>query len=196
MIEFVINDLFENISLNALQSIIKGAFLFGGYLIIKYIYFHLRSQKSHISFRKIVSKYLFVCYIMFVLYLVLFSREPGSRETVNLKFFGTYSESPRAQAYMFENILLLIPFGFLLPFLSKRLRTFTHALTLGALLSIIIEITQLITKRGYFQVDDIWLNTIGSGLGFVTAFILIEISKVIRTSKSNKRINTDKASLH
>lgn len=32
-------------------------------------------------------------------------------------------------------------------------------------LSLTIEITQLLTQRGHFQVDDILMNTIGAGVG-------------------------------
>lgn len=185
MIEFVISDLIENISLNARQSILFGAVILVSYLILKGIYFKVRNKKPNLCIYRIFSVYLFLCYIMFVLYMVLLSREAGTRETVNLKIFGTYSESPRAQAYMFENILLLIPFGFLLPYLSKRLSTFAHALSLGMLFSLVIEIIQYITKRGYFQIDDIWLNTIGAVLGFIAAILFEKIWVAIRTLKGS-----------
>lgn len=181
MIELVISDLVENISINAFRSVLIGGAVAVGYFITKGIYFKVRNQKPNLNIYKIISEYFFICYMMFVLYLVLLTREAGSRETVDLRFFGTYADSPRAQAYMFENILLLIPFGFFLPFLSRKLATFAHALSLGMLFSILIEITQFITKRGYFQVDDIWLNTIGSVLGFLGALLFERLLKAIRT---------------
>lgn len=183
MLEIVLKDLAETIRINALQSVINGAVLIGGYVILKAAYLYLNNKRPDMNLSNIAGKYIFACYIMYVLYLVLFSREPGSREGVNLELFGTYSESPRAQAYMVENILLLIPFGFLLPFLSRRLATFTSALTLGLIFSLIIETTQYITKRGYFQADDIWLNTVGAVIGFITAFTLMQVLRFLKSQK-------------
>ncbi len=84
MIEFVISDLIENISLNA-QSILFGAVVLVSYLILRGIYFKVRNKKPNLCIYRIFSVYLFLCYIVFVLYMVLLSREAGSRETVNLK---------------------------------------------------------------------------------------------------------------
>lgn len=175
MLAYVIEDLVVTIKLNGLQSIIGGMIFIVGYLFVKFLYWKVYGISKKSKGVNLLTKYLIVCYLIYVFYIVLYSREPGSRETVNLTFFGTYSASPRAQAYMFENILLFIPFGFLLPLLSKRLNRFTSTLILGMTFSLIIETLQFITQRGYFQLDDIWLNTVGSILGFCAAFGFLQV---------------------
>ena len=72
---------------------------------------------------------------------------------------------PHDNAYVIENILLFIPFGFLVPKMWKCLRRIPVCVFAGFCLSLTIEITQLLTQRGHFQVDDILMNTIGAGVG-------------------------------
>jgi glycopeptide antibiotics resistance protein len=59
------------------------------------------------------------------------------------------------------NILMLVPVGFLLPVLVKR-----HAVLYGILVSVCIEVFQLITGRGYFEVNDLIHNSLGIVLGY------------------------------
>lgn len=65
----------------------------------------------------------------------------------------------------FLSILCIIPFGFLVPKMWKCLRRIPVCVFAGFCLSLTIEITQLLTQRGHFQVDDILMNTIGAGVG-------------------------------
>lgn len=63
-----------------------------------------------------------------------------------------------------QNYVLFIPFGFLLCGAAKRPRT-PPILLLGLLLSLFIEVTQLLLRLGWFEVDDILHNTLGTLLG-------------------------------
>ena len=58
-----------------------------------------------------------------------------------------------------------IPFGILVPLKWKQLRNTFVCTFLGFCLSCVIEIMQLITERGHFQVDDILTNTLGALIG-------------------------------
>lgn len=63
------------------------------------------------------------------------------------------------------NIILFIPVGVLFPLTGdehKCVKTGFVALCF----SIIIEIIQLVSHRGYFEVDDLILNTLGAVMGF------------------------------
>lgn len=62
------------------------------------------------------------------------------------------------------NIILFFPFGFLIPLLWKTSGKLTVAI--GALISLFIETSQLLLKRGT-DVDDIILNTMGVMFGVV-----------------------------
>jgi glycopeptide antibiotics resistance protein len=96
--------------------------------------------------------------------ITIFEREPGSRTGISLTLFETLG-GPHDNAYVIENILLFIPFGFLVPKMWKCLRRIPVCVFAGFCLSLTIEITQLLTQRGHFQVDDILMNTIGAGVG-------------------------------
>lgn len=70
---------------------------------------------------------------------------------------------------IFGNIAIFIPFGFLIPSISRH-KTYTNffAVTAMALMfSGLIEVIQVLTKVGRFDVDDILLNTIGAMCGYV-----------------------------
>ena len=109
---------------------------------------------------------IFVIYMCFVVEITLFSREPGSRIGTSMKFFGTYAPNACAVSFMIENILLFLPFGILVAGVFKTFRKWYVMFPAGFLASLIIEEIQLITGRGYFQVDDIWLNGLGAILGW------------------------------
>lgn len=64
------------------------------------------------------------------------------------------------------NILMFVPVGVLVPLLNGW-RKWYKTVLIGFGLSIFIEITQLITKRGYFDPDDVILNVIGTLIGCV-----------------------------
>lgn len=66
----------------------------------------------------------------------------------------------------YRNIVLFIPFGLLFPLVFKNwMRWFT--IPVGALISAAIEYTQLVTGRGYCQLDDFVTNTAGAAIGFL-----------------------------
>ena len=63
------------------------------------------------------------------------------------------------------NIILFIPVGVLLPFTGLGNKCLKTGL-MGLCFSIIIEATQLVTHRGFFEIDDLILNTIGALIGY------------------------------
>ncbi len=90
----------------------------------------------------------------------------------------------QTHAFFIENIILFVPFGILFPIVFKKwLRWVT--IPAGALISAGIEYTQLVTGRGYCQLDDLVTNTAGAVIGFVI-FLIGYIGKMI-WEKSKKR---------
>lgn len=63
-----------------------------------------------------------------------------------------------------QNLILFIPFGFLLCGATDQPRT-SRILLLGFLLSLSIELCQLLFRLGWFEVDDILHNVLGTYLG-------------------------------
>ena len=64
------------------------------------------------------------------------------------------------------NILLFVPFGYLLPLLWKRADRWWKVVLCGFVLSLLIELTQLVTHLGMFDLDDLMNNSLGVFLGW------------------------------
>ena len=124
-------------------------------------------KKGKISVYECIVGGLFASYLSLVFQTALSSREPGSRTDVSLTLFETWTSDAQGRAYVIENVFFFIPFGILLCMCLTRLRK--HRLymvpLIGLVFSLMIEILQWMTERGYFQVDDIWTNTLGTMVG-------------------------------
>ena len=110
--------------------------------------------------------YLFFVYLTMVLAITVLSREQGSRIGITLEIFGTFSSSIYTNIYPVENVLMLIPFGFLLPLIWCKFRRLLWCMSSGVLLSLLIELMQYITQRGFVQTDDVIMNTLGTMIGY------------------------------
>lgn len=67
---------------------------------------------------------------------------------------------------LFGNVLLFVPLGFLLPILIAKARRFSTIIVWSLLVSLAIELTQLGTRRGVFDLDDLILNILGGAIGY------------------------------
>lgn len=67
---------------------------------------------------------------------------------------------------VFGNILLFIPYGFLLPLTLRRFRSLKRTLLVISLTSLLFEVTQMLVAIGNFDIDDVLLNTLGGALGY------------------------------
>ncbi|RUT28034.1 VanZ family protein [Paenibacillus zeisoli] len=78
---------------------------------------------------------------------------------------------------LFGNIILFIPLGVIFPLLNTRyLRTIPFLLVV-ILVLLAVELIQLFTKVGSFDVDDIILNTFGALIGFVATVAALRSRK-------------------
>lgn len=77
------------------------------------------------------------------------------------------------------NILGFVPFGFFCPVMSDRLRNGLLVTFLGFSMSFTVEVVQLLTRLGRFDVDDIILNTIGAAAGFLLYLLCRRLGKEI-----------------
>ncbi len=74
---------------------------------------------------------------------------------------------PHAIINLLGNIIGFIPFGILLPLLLKRARTFKKFFFYAISGIVLIELIQLFTLRGSFDIDDLILNMLGSLIGYM-----------------------------
>lgn len=114
----------------------------------------------------------FSLYLMIILGITFFSREDGSRIGMDLELFSTWGTNARNHAFVVENVLLFIPYGFICPWAFPWLRGFFRNTFAAFVTSFGVETIQLITGRGYFQVDDILTNVLGAVIGYLLFQIL------------------------
>ena len=93
-------------------------------------------------------------------YLYLLIRQPN----VNLL--------PYAWINFLGNLLLFLPLGFLLPCLSRRVRSWFRMQLTAFCLLLVVETLQLFTLLGSFDVDDMILNTMGVIIGYIVFKLL------------------------
>ncbi|MFR1851891.1 VanZ family protein [Intestinibacter sp.] len=162
---------------------------------IIYILFFRKFLKNHVkaNIKKVIVFCILFCYIVIVIGATIFIRA-GVYEHANLHLFSSYIEAWNnySKSYwrnIILNILMFVPFGFLLPLFSEKFKKCYITLSLGFLFTLGIETTQYITKRGIFEVDDIMNNFIGALIGYsLVMFILLIISKEKTKLKSLKLI--------
>lgn len=109
----------------------------------------------------------FIVYVVIMLIITFWSREEGVSKGIDLRLFSTWGINNRNNAFVIENILLFIPYGFLCPWVLSVARRFWGCTLVGFTTSCIIEYLQLVTGRGMCQIDDVLTNTIGAALGFL-----------------------------
>lgn len=65
------------------------------------------------------------------------------------------------------NLLMLVPFGILMPMMFKKYRKSINFFTFILIINLSIEILQITIKLGSFDVDDIILNCTGAMIAYV-----------------------------
>ena len=128
----------------------------------------------------------FIAYLSLLAYVVFFSsgfnREDHAEYRYNLTLFQEigryYSFGMRTGSWrlfwlnVVGNVCVFVPFGVLLPMLFKKCQKLIAVVLLSLELSLIVEIVQLMTRVGSFDVDDLLLNTIGGVIGYIVYRIL------------------------
>ena len=69
------------------------------------------------------------------------------------------------------NIALLVPIGFLVPFVYRNM-TWKNSLALGVMAGLAIEVMQSVLRVGIFDIDDVILNALGVVIGY-SAFAIL-----------------------
>jgi len=100
------------------KGLIDEAILIAALILINRLWYQFR-RCLLISPIKIFFLGLYVAYMYTLLQQAYFSRPSGSRKTVSLILGETWQGSVRSKAYVIENILMMIPFGVLLPIILK-----------------------------------------------------------------------------
>ena len=140
-----------------------------------------------------------VIYILAIIYLTFISREPMPIHHYSINPFGAARRGLEFGGGLISgllhgtvkitnwaelrniilNILLFIPFGYLLPVHLPRL-CWWQVILLGLAFSLTIELLQLITKLGYADVDDLINNTLGAAIGFLCYKLILKNNASLR----------------
>jgi glycopeptide antibiotics resistance protein len=109
---------------------------------------------------------MFWGYLFFVLCSTLLFRESSENIRYYLLPFWSYDIlNYKVIAQHILNVLMFVPIGFLLGAIMNG-RKWLQVIENGCLLSVMIEILQLLTRRGVCNIDDVIHNTIGCAIGY------------------------------
>lgn len=112
-------------------------------------------------------------------------------DTANFTLFKTirmyidYSYKLNSFENLVGNVVVFIPFGFLIPYVLKRGRNFFVMLVNAFFFVLGIEVFQLFSAFGAFDVDDILLNCTGAVLGYLFYLVYERIKKYHQNKKED-----------
>ena len=86
---------------------------------------------------------------------------------VDLLDSGVRSHMMMAIINLGGNIIMFIPLGFLLPNVIPKLSSLSRVLLATAGIIVAVEVIQLFTLVGSCDIDDLILNVLGAGLGYL-----------------------------
>ena len=135
--------------------------------------------------RKRILTILYVLYLCLLFYFLFFSEGFGRTGTSveyrynlvlfrEIKRFCRYCYIIGNKAFfinVFGNVIAFMPMGFLQPLLSDRQRRKILVVLNCFIVSLLVETIQLVFKIGCFDVDDLFLNTLGGLFGLMIYFV-------------------------
>ncbi len=158
-------------------------------------------------FQRKYVRIIFIIYLLIVIKVIIFKYpleqlrqiaatwEKGvileGLDTANFTLFKTirmyidYSYMLNSFENLVGNVVVFIPFGFLLPYVLPWARNFFVMLLNAFLFVLGIEVFQLFSAFGAFDVDDILLNCVGAVLGYI-AYLIFEGVKRRRKKKGRE----------
>ncbi len=161
-------------------SLIGAALVHVGCLI----YVRVKKQPIYLSTEIIIM--LLVSYLIFIAQITVLNREyeRGARtfDTKSLRI----DSSMRQNLTNLLNVFLFFPLGILLAGLQYHKRCIYRiimAVSYCFLASFLIECTQYITNRGYFEIDDIEANMLGGLSGNIFLWLCFRAVRLISTMR-------------
>lgn len=142
-----------------------------GFILWYFLYFRKKRPGERLEVGKVLLYCIFLVYLVVVFGATMLSR--GS-------FYGNEKIYPLFYSYksawnnfsmtewrnIILNILMFVPFGCMLPLLSKKMDKWYKVYLAGFLVTGVIEGVQLLLNRGVFEPDDLMGNTFGTMIGY------------------------------
>ena len=117
---------------------------------------------------------ILLLYFIFIFYMTFLYRKVGTHY-LNLKPFWSYVQffyNKELRWEILNNVFLFIPLGTILSQIIPKKRVLVFIIVL----SILIELLQLITGTGLCEIDDLISNTIGGVLGFIIGITFLTLT--------------------
>lgn len=126
--------------------------------------------------RKGVMTTVLIEYMFLILGSTVIYRASGDVMKYELTPFWSYVAIDNGQSELIKenllNIALGVPVGFLLSFIMNK-RSWWKAGLVGFVFSSVIELSQLVFKRGLCEFDDVFHNTLGCVIGYGIGIMMI-----------------------
>ena len=128
---------------------------------------------------------LFIWGAIVLMLTVLGRRSYKSEEMIiNMELFSCYRRivflQDRSILFStFENIMMFVPIGITLSVIFQKHRFFIP-LMISFGLSLCIEMCQLFLRSGYFELDDLFNNTLGAVIGIILSLLIGFFIRIIR----------------
>src|SRR6267378_4259578 len=147
---------------------------------------------NHSMKKNLISTFILIAYCAILIKIMVFKDIPTIRiGSLMLNFAGTNAgHAPNfvpfktivpyllgykgwiiAGVNLVGNIALLVPIGFLVPFVHRNM-TGKKSLALGVVSGLSIEVMQSVLRVGIFDIDDVILNALGVMIGYAAFAIL------------------------
>ena len=149
----------------------KGVILATGFIVCMCLSLAVAKKRYRAILYSITALYLFS-----VLYVTFLGGERADFASISLKppFYITkaiYEGKYRAVTNRSVlNLLMFLPYGYLLPQwlgLSDKTIRWWQIVFVGFFSSLLIEVGQLVLRRGAFELDDLVKNTLGAVVGWL-----------------------------
>lgn len=147
--------------------------LIGLLLVIGLLIWSLSNENGKTKLRVAIASILLFYYLLISLTNIFgvpslgdFTRLSGLGEPL---FQPNVELMPLADGFSFSfilNIVAFLPIGFLVPMISPTFRNLGKTALLGALFSLMIEISQLFTMYRATDINDLLTNTLGTLIGY------------------------------
>ena len=115
---------------------------------------------------------LLAAWAFYVFSLAVLSRGSQPEAQYMLRLFWSYENWPEGWEQIVANVAVFVPLGFLLGLLTGW-----KGVLAGAGFSLLIELLQLLLRRGVFEFDDLFHNTLGALIGVSLAVLLLRLKK-------------------
>ncbi|NLZ47315.1 MAG: VanZ family protein [Clostridiales bacterium] len=126
--------------------------------------------------------------------VTMLDRHSSEQAATSLHLFYSYktawnSFSKTEWRNIILNICMFIPLGFLLPLFSDKFKRWWKTYLAGFVATLCIELLQLITHRGLFELDDLLNNFCGATIGYGIIMLVMAIfQKKDRSNTSIRRL--------